>query len=151
MERIAVFVDDAEHARHLLTPLLDSDPSDTQWLMVVCAPRLTRRIGKWVAHSQREQWRDKWSHRLQAELGPIFARCAPEQVQWQQADTVLSQMTDRLRRKHGTALRVLDARRPKLGHPMDAVTANQPPEAQGRWAAPVAVSSSLAVVLALVD
>lgn len=151
MERIAVFVDDAEHARHLLEPMLGGDAAETQWFMVMCAPRLTRRIGKWVAHQQREQWREKWGQRLRGELAPLFANCPDGQVVWQQADTMLSQMTDRLRRKHGTALRVLDARRPKLGHPLDAVSASQPPEAQGRWAAPVAVSSSLAVVLALVD
>jgi hypothetical protein len=151
MERIAVFVDDAEHARRLLEPLLNSNAPATHWLMVICAPRMTRRIGKWVSHQQREQWRAKWGDRLREQLLPLFARRNDDEVHWEQADHVLSQMTQRLRKKHGTALRVLDARRPKLGQPFEGVSGSQPTDDQARWTAPIAVSSSLSVMLALVD
>ena len=41
METIAVFVNDARYAQHLLAPLLQGAPP-THWIVVACAPRLTR-------------------------------------------------------------------------------------------------------------
>jgi len=48
METIAVFVNDAAHARHLLQPMLAA-ADDTHWVLVACPPALTRHVGRWVS------------------------------------------------------------------------------------------------------
>ena len=58
METIAVLINDAAHARHMLLPMRTA-AEPTHWILVACAPRLTRRIGRWVSHSQREHWRER--------------------------------------------------------------------------------------------
>lgn len=148
MEKIAVFVDDAEHAQRLLAPMLAQGAGQVQWVVIGCAPRLTHRIGKWVSHSQREHWRDTWSRTLKSRLAPLFGNAA---VEWDLARGPLDEVGRRLRRRLGSDLRVLDARRPKLGAPLAPLDAQAPQSAAGRWAAPVAVSSGLSVVLALTD
>jgi len=54
MEKIAVFVNDAAHARHVLEPLLEGG-RPTRWIVVACAPKLTRHIGRWVSNAARTQ------------------------------------------------------------------------------------------------
>lgn len=147
MEKIAVFVDDAEHARHLLAPLLAPAAAPVQWYVIGCAPRLTHRIGKWVSHSQREHWREHWLRELRRQLEPVLRGAAAE---WQVARGPLEPLAQRLRTRVGADLRVLDARRPKLGVAQPPVDASAPAATPG-WAAPVAVTSSLAVMLALTD
>lgn len=147
MEKIAVFVDDAEHARRLLAPLLAPAAAPVQWYVIGCAPRLTHRIGKWVSHSQREHWREHWLRELRRQLEPVLAGA---QVEWEVARGPLEPLTQRLRARAGTDLRVLDARRPKLGVAPAPLDSSAPAAAPG-WAAPAAVTSSLAVVLALTD
>ena len=71
METIAVFADDAEYARHIVQPMLNS-AMPTHWVLVACAPRLTHRISKWVSHSAREQWRGKWAAKLFEAMEPTF-------------------------------------------------------------------------------
>jgi hypothetical protein len=46
-------------------------------------------------------------------------------------------------------LRLLDARRPKLGHPLEPLPRQD--EETGRWTVPIAVSASMSVMLALFD
>ena len=45
MTPTVVFVNDAEHAQAMLRPVMAQAP-DRRWVVVVCTPRLTRRIGK---------------------------------------------------------------------------------------------------------
>ena len=73
MERIAVFVDDVDHAQQLLAPLLAEGTPEAHWVVVACAPRMTHRIGKWVSHSSREQWREHWARNLRERLEPLSA------------------------------------------------------------------------------
>jgi hypothetical protein len=148
MEKIAVFVDDAEHARRLLEPLLAKGAGEVRWVVVGCAPRLTQRIGKWVAHGQREQWRTQWARKLRDQLEPLFGAAS---VQWQLARGPLDRQSAELRCRLGTDLRLLDARRPKLGVAMPPLDAPRKGAVPTRWATPVAVSSSLSVMLALTD
>ena len=51
----------------------------------------------------------------------------------------LVELTQRLITEHGAA-RVLDARRPKFGHDMEPVTANQPAPQESRWKVPGAMA-----------
>lgn len=141
MDKIIVYVDDVEYAQHQLVPMegkLPGQPQATHWIVVACPPRMTRHISKWVNHTARENWRNKWADKL-------FARITPDlQAQGHKVTPVLSrgplvEMTRELLEKHGTA-RVLDARRPKFGQDMAPVTPDQPATQEARWAVPGAVA-----------
>lgn len=156
MERIAVFYDDAAHARRLLEPMLADGADPSLWVMVACAPRMTHRIGKWLSNSAREHWRQQWAADQRRALEPaLLAHAGKASFEWTLAKGPLPAVTQRLRQRHGTALRVLDARRPKLAEtamPLEAQAEGSTPMADNRrWAAPVAVSSGLALVLTLAD
>ncbi|EHR73730.1 hypothetical protein BurJ1DRAFT_4946 [Burkholderiales bacterium JOSHI_001] len=156
MERMAVFYDDAAHARRLLEPLLARGNEPSLWVMVACAPRMTHRIGKWLSHSAREHWRTQWADQQRQALEPaLLAQCGNVRFDWMLAKGPLPPLTQRLRQRHGVALRVLDARRPKLAElsqPLQVQPGDAAASARaGRLAAPLAVSSSLALVLTLAD
>ena len=108
---------------------------------------MTRHISKWVNHTARQNWRNKWADKL-------FAQIQPELLA--QGDTVtatlahgpLPELTQELLMQHGVA-RVLDARRPKFGLDMPPVTADQPASDEARWSVPGAiVGMGAALVLA---
>jgi hypothetical protein len=115
-------------------------------VLVACAPRVTHRISKWVTHSARESWRTGWADKLFSQLVPALHR---------QGDVVtpllargpLPELTEQLKAQYG-ARRVLDARRPKFGHDLPPVSANQPADRQGRWNLPGAVAG-MGVMLVL--
>ena len=71
MEKIAVFVNDAEHALHIVQPML-RDAAPTHWIIVATPPTLTRHIGRWVSHSARQQWLERWSAELFGRLEPVL-------------------------------------------------------------------------------
>ena len=71
MDNIIVYIDDAAYALHLLQPMLPTAGTadaartpapgslasatsftGTHWILVGCAPRVTRRVSKWVTHSE---------------------------------------------------------------------------------------------------
>ena len=70
---------------------------------------------------------------------------------WATADSHPQAMAAQLRRRLGTGLQVLDLRKPRTGQTLPELSPGQAPAADDRWKAPLAVSSSLSVVLALVD
>jgi hypothetical protein len=149
MEKIAVFVNDAAHARHILEPMLAS-ATPTHWIVVACPPTLTRHIGRWVSNSARQQWRERWAAELFAELEPTLRRQAGSQVDKQVAKRPLVDVSARLEARLGP-LRLLVARRPKLGKIDEPLTPSQPSDDLGRWVAPVAITTGLSAVLALAD
>ena len=54
METIIVFIDDADYAVQMLQPMLPAtNHTPTRWVLVGCAPRITRRISKWVTKGAR--------------------------------------------------------------------------------------------------
>ena len=145
MDKIIVYVDDADYALQQLTPMLVGG-GRTEWVVVACAPRMTHRISKWVSHTARENWRNKWADKLFAlTVPPLKAR--GDTVTTVLAKGPLPELTDRLIADHGPA-RVLDARRPKFGQDMHPVTKDQPAAKDGRWSVPGAVAS-LGLVLVL--
>jgi hypothetical protein len=150
MERIAVFVDSALDAKRLIEPMLRQRDPNTRWIVVGCPPRLSRHVGKWVSQSSRQQWHRRWLQALRSELDPLFG--SKDQVaEWQLAQGRLEQVTARLKAQHGVSLRVLDARVPKAGRVGEPLQPTQPGDTVAAWRAPVAVSSSVAVMLALAD
>lgn len=152
MDKIIVYVDDAAYAQQHLVPMKLSGhaagPGDaTHWVLVACAPCLTRRISKWVSHSARENWRTKWSEKLFAQITPAL-KGRGDQVTTVLAKGPLPALTDKLINQHGTA-RVLDVRRPKFGLAMEPVTADQPASGEGRWSLPgAAIGMGAILVLA---
>ncbi|MCC9596686.1 MULTISPECIES: hypothetical protein [unclassified Rubrivivax] len=150
MEQIAVFVDDAEHARRILAPMLAQAAGPTRWVVVGCAPKLTHRVGKWVSHRSRENWREQWLRTLRDRLEPTFAMASGER-EWMVARAPLPDVSARLRRRLGADLRLLDARRPKLGAVMPPLSAEQPAAQDHRWSTGLAVATGMATVLALTD
>ena len=136
MDKIIVYVDDAIYAEQQLAPMKNS--TGTHWVVVACAPRMTHRISKWVSHSARENWRAKWADKLFGAVVPML-KAQGDQVTPVLAKGPLTELTQRLVAEHGVA-RVLDARRPKFGHDMEPVTANQPASNPSRWTVPGAVA-----------
>jgi hypothetical protein len=152
MEKIAVFVNDANHARHLLQPMLSgSDGGATHWILVACPPTLTRHIGRWVSKASREQWLQRWSVDLFAELEPELRTHSGSKVEKMLVKRPLVEVSARLQSRLGS-LRMLDARRPRLGRADEPMVAGQPSDGNAPpWVFPVAVTTGLSAVLALAD
>jgi len=132
METIIVFIDDANYAIKLLQPMLPQQiHGPTRWVLVGCAPRVTRHVSRFVTQSARASWRDSWGDK-------VFARVAPQlQNQARPLDTVITQLapprqrlcdlTSALTHQY-SARHVLDARRPKLGQDLQPITLTQKQE-----------------------
>ncbi|MBI5279955.1 MAG: hypothetical protein HY854_26225 [Burkholderiales bacterium] len=108
MDTVIVYLDDADYARTQLAP---DAAAPTHWVLVACAPRMTRRISKWVSHSARENWRGKWADRLFEQVGPLL-QLAGHQVTLVLAKAPLPELTRELQAVH-TGARVVDLRRPR--------------------------------------
>lgn len=148
MEKIAVFVNDADYAQRLLQPMLRAE-GPTHWVLVGCAPVLTRHIGRWVSQAARRQWRERWAADLFAALKPSLSARPGSQVETLLAGRPLVQVTATLEARFNN-LRLLDARRPRLGAVDEPITLAQP-NASGAYAGPVAAATGLTLVLALAD
>ncbi|KQW35696.1 hypothetical protein [Rhizobacter sp. Root404] len=149
MEKIAVFVNDVASARHILQPMLEGE-GPTHWVLVACPPTLTRHIGRWVSHSARRQWRERWATDLFTALQPELQARAGSEVETLIANRPLVDVSARLvaRLPH---LRLLDARQPRVGRTDEPISVAQPGQPGPRWAAPVAATAGLSVMLALAD
>lgn len=143
MDKIIVYVDDAAYAQQHLASMVQCrrgpETPATQWIVVACAPRMTHRISKWVSHSARENWRNKWADKLFGQTLPWL------QSQGDTATPVLAkgplaELTESLLGEYAGA-RVLDARRPKFGQDLQPVTDTGPaPVQNSRWTVPGAVA-----------
>ena len=143
MEKIIVYVDDGVHALQQLASMKsgaqgNAGATRTHWVLVACAPRMTQRVSKWVSHSARENWRAKWSEKLFAAVTPQL-RTDGDEVTMELAKGPLCDLSRQLVGKHG-ACRILDARRPKFGHPMEPVTEDQRAATGAKWEVPGAVA-----------
>jgi hypothetical protein len=113
MEKIIVYLDDADHARQVMGRHAPPAGGHVHWVLVACAPRMTHRISKWVSHRARENWRHKWSDKLFASVVPPLVGRG-DQATPVLATGPLTELTEQLLREHGQATRVVDARRPKF-------------------------------------
>lgn len=149
MEKIAVFVNDAEYARHLLQPMLQGE-SPTHWVLIACPPTLSRHIGRWVSHSARQQWRERWAAEIFAALEAALIAQNGSKLEKLLATRPLVDESARLQsRLHN--VRLLDARRPRLGKIDEPINAGQPAADGARWAGPAAAATGLTALLALAD
>jgi len=137
MEKIIVYVDDVNHALRQLDPM-QLQGGHTQWILVACPPRLTRHASQWVSQSARASWRARWAEKAFAELKPLL-EARGDQVLTVVAGNHLPELTEELRQTYGPA-RVIDARRPKFGHELPAVTKEQPAQNDTGWQLPGAVA-----------
>lgn len=148
MDKIIVYLDDADHARHQLVPM-GSDATGTRqgthWILVACPPRMTRHISKWVNHTARENWRQKWAEKTFAPISREL-RGRGDTVTEVLARGQLVELTQELQTRHGVS-RVLDARRPKFGQDLQPVTADQPAPHDGHWSVPGAIAGMGAVLV----
>jgi hypothetical protein len=155
MDTFIVYLDDAAYAGHILEPML-SQSVPTRWVLVACTPRLSRRIGKWLSHSARENWREKWCDKLFSQVIPLLSphhgsaqRDAMPMWECVIAKGPLPVLTQQLLSRFGSA-RVIDARRPKFGQELAPVTSAQPHEKTG-WQIPSAVGSLSAILVLAAD
>jgi hypothetical protein len=133
METLIVYIDDADYAQHMVSPLLAAN-APARWVLVACAPRMSRRIGKWLSHSTRENWRSKWCDKLFAQVTPMLQSRGAQRadLEYVVAKGPLLELTQQLRTRLGAA-RVIDARRPKFGQDMESVVPGQPHSPAARW------------------
>ena len=154
MERFAVCVDDLEEAQRTLATLLSTEGGPVHCLLVACPPGLGQRIGRWLTPALRQQWRHDWAARLHERLAPVLAQAAQATpavgFEWVVADRPLPAVIRGLRLQQGAGLRLVDARRQRPGR-LNAPMTLDPRAAAARFAAPVAVASSLSLLLALTD
>lgn len=149
MEKIAVFVNDVAAARHLLEPMLKGCGA-THWVLVACPPTLTRHIGRWVSHSARQQWRERWAADLFDALRPELEARPGSEVETLIAKRPLVDVSARLVARL-PQLCLLDARQPRVGRVDEPISAAQPAQAGNRWATPAAATAGLTLVLTLAD
>ena len=116
---------------------------------MACAPRLTRHIGRWVSIRAREQWRERWAAELFAQLEPEIKAQHGSRVEKMLAKRPLVAVSSRLKARLAE-VRLLDARMPRWGKPEEPLTDAQP-ALQPQWAGPLAVTTGLSAMLALVD
>jgi hypothetical protein len=137
METWLVYIDDKNHAQQQLTPMLIKGVP-IQWVLVGCPPRLTRHAGKWLTQKAIQRWRNQWT---QDNLQPIQALLSEsgDKVHTQVAHGPLVLMTKQLQQEWGT-LRVIDARRPRLGQDLPPVADNQERTPQNPWMVPGSVA-----------
>jgi hypothetical protein len=115
MQKVAVFVNDVEHARGVLQPLLQAD-EPTHWIVVACVPTLTRHIGRWVSNAARRQRAERWGDDLFAQLEPALRLHTGSRVERLLVQRQVHDAVVRLQQLEGP-LRLLDARRPRPGKP----------------------------------
>ncbi|HZT55898.1 MAG TPA: hypothetical protein VFA35_06710 [Burkholderiaceae bacterium] len=149
MENIAVFVNDVAAARHLLQPMLNG-AGPTRWVLVACPPTLTRHIGRWVSHSARRQWRERWAAELFDALQPELKAHSGSEVETLVAKRPLVDVSARLLARM-PQLRLLDARQSRVGRVDELISATQPAAAASGWVAPAAATAGLSLMLTLAD
>ncbi|MDO4592286.1 MAG: hypothetical protein Q4B46_05695 [Comamonadaceae bacterium] len=114
MKTIIVYVDDAAYAQPLLEAAVQSPhATDTHWVVVACAPRITHRVSRFVSNRSRENWRSKWADKLFAQLQPgLQGRAA--RMTMLLARVPLQELMENVQAEHGPVQQVLDLRRPKM-------------------------------------
>jgi hypothetical protein len=150
MERLAIYVNDARSAGPVLETLLSRSESGA-CTVVLCPPRLSHRVGKWVSTQQRQEWQRHCADRVRQDLTALLPPELVGKLDWLAASGRLGDTASELRRSRGTAIRLLDLRKARLGESLPALEAGLPSPANDRWTTPVAVTSSLTVMLALMD
>ena len=126
METFIVYIDEQQYALQQIIPMLSPKEAGKQvsWVLVGCAPRLTRHSGRWLSKPAQKRWRQDWTQETMQNISTLL-RQHNHQVFIKTAYGNLSEFTKKLSREFSLA-RVVDARRPKLATNLNPVTADQP-------------------------
>jgi hypothetical protein len=147
MKTIALFIDDAAAARLALQPLLQSRDAG-RVVLVACAPKLSRHVGRFVSHAGREQYRQRWARDLFTELQPLWSMAPRGTVETLVAKAPLEVVVQRMKVQQGTDLVAIDARLTAL----EQARLSQATPAQlaaRRWLIPAFVTTGLGIALAV--
>lgn len=149
MKTVALFIDDAAAARLALQPLMQSRDAG-RLILVACAPKLTRHVGRFVSHAGREQYRQRWARDLFTELQPLWSVAPRGTVETMVAKAPPEVIVQRLKLHEGSELLAIDARKAGLER---ARAGEESPARQAarRWLVPAFVTSGLGIALALSD
>ena len=148
MEKIIVVVNDADYALQMLAPM-KNEAAPTQWVLLVCPPKFTRHVNRWVNRNALNAWRTKWAQDVIEVVKPVMTQ-GGDSLEWICSRGSLPEEIKRLQQTHGTQ-RVLDARRPKLGVEQQPVSASQPVTSNNSWSVPSGVAMMGAVLIAAAD
>jgi hypothetical protein len=151
METIIAYVDDAEYALKMLSPLMPTGHAQmsnqaTHWVIVACTPSVTNDVGKWVSSEAKHLWRQDWAAAVFEQIKPLVGKMGntfSTQLATQQ-DSLIDQ-TNQLLKQHCGA-KVIDARRPKFGQDLQPITNTQPLD--NKKFAGLAAAVTVATVLA---
>jgi hypothetical protein len=151
MRTVLVYIDDADYGLDRLERLPQA--GQQHWVLVACAPKMTHRIGKWVSHSSRENWRSKWADKLFGIVVPAL-QARGHRVTALVARSPLPQLAEELLLRYPDA-QLEDLRRPKLlSQPMDLAHATAPVPAPApvvtikrRWNLPGAVAGLMGMAV----
>ena len=149
MKTVALFIDDADAARMALQPLMQSRDAG-RLILVACAPRLTRHVGRFVSHAGREQYRQRWARDLFTELQPLWSVAPRGTVETMVAKAPPEVVVQRLKLHEGSELLAIDARKAALEQAR-AGQVSPARQAVRRWLVPAFVTSGLGIALALTD
>jgi hypothetical protein len=147
MRTIALFIDDAATARMALQPLIQS--ADTgRLLLVACAPKLSRHVGRYVSHAGREQYRQRWARELFTELQPLWSTAPRGTVETMIAKAPPEVVVQRMKVHDGSRLLAIDARKAAL-ELARASQASPARQTARRWLIPAFVTTGLGIALAI--
>lgn len=138
------FIDDSAHALQHWSAL--PEQPDTHWVLVACAPKITRRASRWGNRSTLDKWRNKWARNLFDDLLARSQLLQRGRVTTQVAEAALQQITMQLHADYPGA-ELLDWRRPKaISAPPDLM-----PQTGGRLTAALAGLFGICLTLGWVD
>ena len=148
MEKIIVVVNDAEYALQMVAPM-KNEALPTHWVLLVCPPKFTRHVGRWVSRQSLKAWRNNWAQDLIEVVKPVMT-LGGDTLQWSCSQGALPDEMRRLQRETGTQ-RVLDARRLKLGVQQQPVSESQPVASNNNWSVPSGVAVMGAMLIAAAE
>ncbi len=138
-----VFIDDAAFALQRLKEHCSEDSG--HWVLVACAPKITRRASRWGNRSTLDKWRNKWAKNLFEGLIPHSPLLQSARVSTHISEVSVQQMTAQLHAEHPQA-QVLDWRRPKaISEPPSADFVPRPAKLAGSLLSVLGVCFTLAL------
>ena len=138
-----VFVDDATFALQRLSER--SHAADQHWVLVACAPKITRRASRWGNRSTLDKWRNKWAKNLFEGLIPQSDQLQQSRVSTHISEVSVQQMTSQLHAEYPAA-EVLDWRRPKaISEPPSADFVPRPAKLAGSLLSILGICFTLAL------
>ena len=93
-----VFIDDAAFALQRLKEHCSEDSG--HWVLVACAPKITRRASRWGNRSTLDKWRNKWAKNLFEGLIPHSPLLQSARVSTHISEVSVQQMTAQLHAEH---------------------------------------------------